>query len=81
MHALYDWTVIFSEMPDPDVVEEIYYFDPLWQTIKDSFAYVLFDVSAALVLLSILWVCRRARVPRVVIQLAKHLKLIEDSSN
>jgi membrane protease YdiL (CAAX protease family) len=75
-HALFDWTVVFSA-PSKDHTQKIYHFDPLWQTIKDTGAELMINVSLGLGLLAILWICRVARVPKWFISIARKLKMIE----
>jgi len=82
MHSLYDWTVVFSERAEENSEDYVGQFDPLWQTIKDSFAEITFDVSIALILLAILGLSRlssRARFPKRLQPLLLKFGLIEAS--
>ncbi|CAN2187128.1 COG1266 Predicted metal-dependent membrane protease [Candidatus Nanopelagicaceae bacterium] len=65
MHSLFDWTVVFSERAEENSDGYVGQFDPLWQTIKDSFAEITFDVSIALILLAILGLSRLRFISRL----------------
>jgi len=76
LHALFDWLVVF-EKKSKDSDKYVSHFDPLWQTIKDSFATVGFDLTIAFLLLGVLWLSRHLRIPRFLEPLLLKLKLVE----
>lgn len=79
MHALNDWTVVFSAPVDQGADDYVGHFDPLWQTIQDSFDYIFFDLTSALFLLVILGLSRIRRIPRFMQPLLLKFGLIEPS--
>lgn len=78
MHALYDWTVVFSKPDTSTGPVEPWEFDPLWQTIKDSFAEVSIDMFFLFLLLSIIWMARVRRFPKFFLPVALRLGFVEE---
>jgi membrane protease YdiL (CAAX protease family) len=76
MHALYDWTVVFSKPRKSSGIYEPEHFDPLWQTIKDSFAHISIDFFFAFSLLGVLLISRFVRTPLWVKKIAVRFKLV-----
>jgi membrane protease YdiL (CAAX protease family) len=79
MHALFDWPVVFSPPSKDESSDYVPHFDPLWQTIKDSFAEIMIDVSIGLVLLLIARGIRFKRIPRLVMRGLLKFRLVEES--
>lgn len=77
LHALYDWPVIFSAPPEDNPSDYISKFDPLWQTIKDSFAHIGPDMAFGLFLLFVIWVGKIRKVPRFLYRPLKFFGLVE----
>lgn len=77
MHALYDWTVVFSKPDTSSGPVEPWEFDPLWQTIKDSFAEVLIDMFFLFLLLCIIWMARVRTFPKFLMPLVLKLGFVE----
>lgn len=78
MHSLYDWTVVFVKPEDPSGPVKPWEFDPLWQTIKDSFATIGIELFFIFFLLSVLGLSRIRRFPRFLSPLLLKFGLIED---
>ena len=78
MHAFYDWTVVFSEPDTSTGPVEPWHFDPLWQTIKDSFAEVLIDMFFLFLLLSIIWMARIRTFSKFFMPVALRLGFVEE---
>ena len=78
MHALYDWPVIFSPPVKEVKQSALPHFDPLWQTIKDSFAEIAIDSLLALFLLLTIRLSRIRKFPRFLIRPFKYFGLIEE---
>ena len=79
MHALSDWTVVFSNQPDEGSDGYVGHFDPLWRTIQDSFDYIFFDLTCAVILLTILGLSRIRRIPKFMQPLLIKFGLVEVS--
>jgi hypothetical protein len=75
MHALYDWNVVFSN-PDPDQTNQVAHFDPIWQTIQDSFWFVAMDLFLGFSLLGLMALRRYKKLPRFAQPLFLKLKLV-----
>lgn len=78
MHALYDWTVVFSKPDTSDEASEPWVFDPLWQTITDSFAEVGMDLFFVFFLLSVIWMARVRTFPKFLMPVALRLGFVEE---
>jgi membrane protease YdiL (CAAX protease family) len=76
-HAFFDWTVVFSKSETSEPINHVSHFDPLWQTIKDSFAEISIDVVIALFLLGVLWLSRIRTFPKFLQPVLLKFKLIE----
>jgi membrane protease YdiL (CAAX protease family) len=62
MHALFDWTVVFSKKAKGDDSDYVSQFDPLWQTIKDSLSHIMLDLFfTAFILIFLLYSRRKIR--------------------
>jgi membrane protease YdiL (CAAX protease family) len=79
MHTFNNWTVVFSDQTDPGFEDYVGHFDPLWQTIQDSFDYIFFDLTSAGFLLTILGLTRIRKIPKFIQPLMLKLGLIEPS--
>lgn len=77
MHALYDWTVVFSKPDTSTGPVEPWEFDPLWQTIKDSFAEVSIDMFFLFFLLTVIGLAKVRRFPRFLTPILLKFGLIE----
>ena len=80
MHALYNWTVVFSKPDTSTGPVEPWEFDPLWQTIKDSFAEVLIEMFFLFFLLSIIWMARVRTFPKIFMPVVLKLGFVEEKS-
>ena len=78
MHALYDWTVVFVKPDTSAEASEPWVFDPLWQTIKDSFAEVAIDMFFVFFLLSVIWMARVRTFPKFFMPVALRLGFVEE---
>jgi membrane protease YdiL (CAAX protease family) len=78
MHALYDWTVVFAKPVKPGVSDEDWVFDPLWQTLKDSFAEISINLFFALLLLAIWKLSRIRKFPRFLRPVLMKLGLVDE---
>jgi membrane protease YdiL (CAAX protease family) len=81
MHALYNWTVVFSKPDTSTGPVEPWEFDPLWQTIKDSFAEVLIDMFFLFFLLSIIWMARVRKFPKFLMPVVLKLGFVEEEKS
>lgn len=81
MHALYDWTVVFIEPDTSSGPVEPWVFDPLWQTIKDSFAHILIELFLIFFLLAIIWMSRVRSFPKFMLPLVLRLGFVEESKS
>ena len=78
MHALFDWPVVFSPPSKEESSDYVPHFDPLWQTIKDSFAEIMIDVCIGLVLILSARGIRFKRIPRLVMRGLLKFRLVEE---
>jgi membrane protease YdiL (CAAX protease family) len=81
MHALFDWTVVFSKdeiSKDSGVVQR---FDPLWQTIKESVDYIGFDLAVIFFLVFILWLTQNRKFPKFLQPVLVKFGLLERSES
>lgn len=83
MHALYDWSAVFSPPDSPEASDYVGHFDPLWQTMKDSISHVGLDVTIGLFLLAVIGLVhltrRITRIPRFLYRPLKFFGLVEKS--
>lgn len=77
MHALYDWGVAFRKPEKFEEDVERYNFDPLLQTLSDSFFFIMFDLIAVAFLLAIYWIRYIRRLPRFLARPAIKYGLVE----
>ena len=77
MHALYDWIVVFSKPDTSTGPVEPWEFDPLWQTIKDSFAEVSIDMFFLFFLLAVIGLAKVRKFPRFLTPILHKIGLIE----
>lgn len=79
MHALFDWSAVFTAPPkEEDPSDYEVHFDPLWQTIKDSFAHISIDVVIGLMLLLATRGIGRKRLRRFINWVLLKLRLVEE---
>lgn len=79
MHALYDWTVVFSKDELSKGPIKHYHFDPLWQTIKDSFVHIGLELFLGFVILCAIGISKIWRWPRLCVRVAEKLGLLESA--
>ena len=77
LHSCYDWSVVFEKHMKESGSDYVQHFDPLWQTIKDSFGFILPNVTFGLILLGVYRLAQIRKVPRFVEKIALRLKLVE----
>jgi membrane protease YdiL (CAAX protease family) len=84
MHALFDWTVVFSKSEVEESSDYINKFDPLWQTFKDSLAEISMELFFIALILCFMGFSRRKRkwrIPRLFRSALLKLGLVEESSS
>lgn len=77
MHTFNNWTVVFSDKTDKGSDDYVGHFEPLWQTIQESFDYIFFDLTSAAFLLAVLGLARIRRIPKYIQPLLLKLGLVE----
>jgi membrane protease YdiL (CAAX protease family) len=77
MHACYDWTVVFEKPTKESSSDYVQHFDPLWQTIQDSFYFILPNLTFGLMVLGVYRLAQIRRVPKLLEKIALRLKLVE----
>ena len=77
LHALTDWTVVFEKPSKGDGADYVQHFDPLWQTIKDSFAIIGFNVLLGLFVLGVYRLAQIRHIPKFLEPVLLKFKLIE----
>lgn len=77
MHALYDWGVAFRKPEKLEENPERYDFDPLLQTLSDSFFFIMWDLITVAFLLAIYWLRYLRRLPRFLARPAIKFGLVE----
>jgi membrane protease YdiL (CAAX protease family) len=77
LHALTDWTVVFVKPVKSQSGDYVQHFDPLWQTIKDSFAFIFPNIFFGLCVLAVYRLAQIRKVPRFIQPLLLKFKLIE----
>ena len=81
MHALYDWSVVFSPPVTPEPSDYVEHFGSLWQTIEDSFFHILIDMFFGLSLLLVIRISRIRRVPKFLYRPLRFFGLVEEESS
>jgi membrane protease YdiL (CAAX protease family) len=76
-HALGDWTVIFKKPEGSSGGDYVQHFDPLWQTFKDSLAFIFPNVFFGLCVLGVYRLAQIRHFPRFMEPVLLKLKLIE----
>jgi membrane protease YdiL (CAAX protease family) len=77
LHAFIDWSVVFEKPVKDDGSDYVSHFDPLWQTIKDSFAIIALNVFLGLLVLGVYRLAQVRRIPKFIQPLLLRFKLIE----
>jgi membrane protease YdiL (CAAX protease family) len=69
MHAVADWSVIFSKNAPEGYIPPVKPFDPLWQVIQDSFGLIEIPLIFSTIIFTAMWISRRKSYPKLIDQI------------